>query len=310
MGSYLDSLSNEVAAPAAAPAAPASFGNYLSSLSSPSIPVQKVDHKVVLVGKEGGAPPTTAGYLSAIGSDAKPARKQLGKKPVASSSSGGYLSQLGSSVPVKAAPVAAVAAPAPVAAAPTSGSTGPASTKDYLAILNVGTPLAGGSSTPAGAAAGYLVTCNTGTPLAGGNGVPAGAAAGYLDVLSPQAPVSSYKPPSYAPQQNVVTVETNDLASQRHGEIMKNLKTILNNQEEMKKDISQLLKNSGLTSKATYAPMSSTSMSTPSPAAVAAAPPSTGNYLAALGSASGPPKALKPIPKASSSGIGSYLSAL
>merc|ERR1712176_1015583 len=108
------------------------------------------------------------GYLSAIGSDAKPARKQLGKKPVASSSSGGYLSQLGSSVPVKAAPVAAVAAPAPVAPAPvaaasTSGSTGPASTKDYLAILNVGTPLAGGSSTPAGAAAGYLVTCNTGT---------------------------------------------------------------------------------------------------------------------------------------------------
>jgi len=129
-------------------------------------------------------------------------------------------------------------------------------------------------------------------------------------VLSPQAPVSSYKPPSYAPQQNVVTVETNDLASQRHGEIMKNLKTILNNQEEMKKDISQLLKNSGLTSKATYAPMSSSSMSTPSPAAVAAAPPSTGSYLAALGSAAGPPKALKPIPKASSSGIGSYLSAL
>lgn len=334
--SYLDSLSNAApAAPAPAAAAPASFGNYLSSLGSPEIPVQKVESKVVLVGKEeGSVPQGTGGYMASLGA-AKPPRKEVGKKLPDSASSGGYLSQL--AAPAAAAPVAATPEPvaaAPVAAAPvpvaasggTSLAQGAAAT--YQATLNIGTPLAGGSSGPSG----YLDTCNTGIARVGGAGlssyldtcntgvarVGGAGIAGYIDTLSPK--IESAAPVSYAPAQNVVVTESNDLASQRHGEIMKNLKIILSNQEEMKKDISQLLANSGLSSKAAYTPVSTPAapvaaaepvVAAAEPAApVSSAPPTTGGYLSALGSDSGVFKGAKPIPKASSSGLGSYLSNL
>merc|ERR1719203_2637452 len=144
-----------------------------------------------------------------------------------------------------------------------AGSSGPAG---YLDVLpGTGHTLAAGASGPSG----YLdVLPSTGHTMASGAAGPAG----YLDALSPKTE-SPAAPVSYAPHKgNVVEHEGNDLASERHNEIMNNLKIILANQEEMKKDISSLLKNSGIESSAKYTPVPPISST---PASAASAPAAT-----------------------------------
>lgn len=147
-----------------------------------------------------------------------------------------------------------------------AGSSGPAG---YLDVLpGTGHTLAAGASGPAG----YLdVLPSTGHTMASGAAGPAG----YLDALSPKTE-SPAAPVSYAPHKgNVVEHEGNDLASERHNEIMNNLKIILANQEEMKKDISTLLKNSGIESSAKYTPVPPISSTPAAPASAASAPAAT-----------------------------------